>query len=243
MNLFDKALYFINTVNRFIKEEVNSMQDINDTLLTTLNTSMQAIIAFAPKFVLGLIFLIIGIIIAAFLKQVLAELFRFFKFETYLAKYGVPESRDGAQWSTIVAEIARWFVIIAFLIPAADIWGLGRFASVLDGLLSYLPNVFVAVLLLLVGFAVSRLVHDLVQASVHGISKESAKSVALIARYAVLVFVFLVVLNQLGIASDLIRILFSGIVAMLAIAGGLAFGLGGKDAAKDAIEKLRKRVK
>jgi len=219
------------------------MQNINDTLLTTLNTSMQAIIAFAPKFVLGLIFLIIGIILAAFLKQILTEIFRFFKFETYLAKYGVPESKDGAQWSTIVAEIARWFVIVAFLIPTADVWGLGRFASVLDGLLSYLPNVFVAVLLLLVGFVISRLVHDLVQASVHGVSKESAKSVALIARYAVLVFVFLVVLNQLGIASDLIRILFSGIIAMLAIAGGLAFGLGGKDAAKDTIEKLRKRVK
>src|SRR3989344_4896922 len=243
MNLFDKAFYFINTINRFIKGEVNSMQNINDTLLTTLNTSMQAIIAFAPKFVLGLIFLIIGIILAAFLKQILTELFRFFKFETYLAKYGVPESKDGAQWSTIVAEIARWFVIVAFLIPTADVWGLGRFASVLDGLLSYLPNVFVAVLLLLVGFVVSRLVHDLVQASVHGVSKESAKSVALIARYAVLVFVFLVVLNQLGIASDLIRILFSGIIAMLAIAGGLAFGLGGKDAAKDTIEKLRQRVK
>ena len=219
------------------------MQNINDTLLTTLNTSMQAIIAFAPKFVLGLIFLIIGIILAAFLKQILTEIFRFFKFETYLAKYGVPESKDGAQWSTIVAEIARWFVIVAFLIPTADVWGLGRFASVLDGLLSYLPNVFVAVLLLLVGFVISRLVHDLVQASVHGVSKESAKSVALIARYAVLVFVFLVVLNQLGIASDLIRILFSGIIAMLAIAGGLAFGLGGKDAAKDTIEKLRKRAK
>lgn len=220
------------------------MQNINDTLLTTFNTSLEAVIAFAPRFLLGLIFLIIGIIIAAFLKQVLMELFRFFKFEAYLAKYGVPESKDGgAQWSTIVAEIARWFVIIAFLIPAADLWGLGRFASVLDGLLGYLPNVFVAVLLLLVGFAVSRLVYDLVLASVRGVSKDSAKSVAVVARYAVLVFVFLVVLNQLGIASDLIRILFSGLVAMLAIAGGLSFGLGGKDAARDVIEKFRKRVK
>ncbi len=220
------------------------MQNINDTLLTTFNTSLQAVIAFAPRFLLGLIFLIIGIIIAAFLKQVLMELFRFFKFEAYLAKYGVPESKDGgAQWSAIVAEIARWFVIIAFLIPAADLWGLGRFASVLDGLLGYLPNVFVAVLLLLVGFAVSRLVYDLVLASVRGVSKDSAKSVAVVARYAVLVFVFLVVLNQLGIASDLIRILFSGFVAMIAIAGGLSFGLGGKDAARDVIEKFRKRVK
>jgi len=218
------------------------MQNINDTLSSTLNTSVQAIVAFAPKFVLGLIFLLIGIIIAAFLKQVLKELFRFLKVDSYLAKYGVPETKEGAQWSNIIAEIARWFVIIAFLIPTADVWGLGRFASVLDGLLGYLPNVFVAVLLLLVGFVVARLVHDLVLASVHGLSRESAKSVAMIAKYSVLVFVFLVVLNQLGIASDLIRILFSGIVAMLAIAGGLAFGLGGKDAAKDAIEKLRKRL-
>lgn len=220
------------------------MENINSTLLNTLNSSLQSVISYAPKFLLGLIFLIIGIIIAAFVKQVLLELFRFFKFESYLAKYGVPESKDGAaQWSTIVAEIARWFVIIAFLIPAADLWGLGRFASVLDGLLAYLPNVFVAVLLLLVGFAVSRLVYDLVLASIKGISKESARTVALVARYAVLIFVFLVVLNQLGIASDLIRILFSGIVAMVAIAGGLSFGLGGKDAARDVIEKFRKRTK
>lgn len=219
------------------------MENIGDTLISTLNGSMQAIIAFAPKFVLGLIFLLVGIIIAAFLKQVLKELFRFFKFDTYLTKYGVPETKEGTEWSSIIAEIARWFVIIAFLIPAADVWGLGRFAAVLDGLLTYLPNVFVAVLLLLVGFVVARLVHDLVLASVRGISKESSKSVALIARYSVLVFVVLVVLNQLGIASDLIRILFGGIVAMLAIAGGLAFGLGGKDAARDAIENLRKKMK
>lgn len=219
------------------------MQNVNDTITTTLNGSLQAIVAFAPKLVLGLIFLLIGIIIAAFLKQVLKELFRFFKLESYLAKYGVPEAREGADWSSIVAEIVRWFVIIAFLVPTADVWGLGRFAQVLDNLLSYLPNVFVAVLLLLVGFVVARLVHDLVLASVHGLSKDSAKSVALVSRYAVLVFVFLVVLNQLGIASDLIRILFSGIIAMLALAGGLAFGLGGKDAAKDAIDSLRKRLK
>jgi hypothetical protein len=57
-----------------------------------------------------------------------------------------------------------------------------------------------------------------------------------------LIFVFLIVLNQLGIASDLIRILFAGIVAMIAIAGGLAFGLGGKEAARDIIEKLRKKI-
>jgi hypothetical protein len=121
-------------------------------------------------------------------------------------------------------------------------WGLGRFVDVLNNLLLYLPNVFIAVLLLLVGFVVSKLVYDLLIASVRGLSRDSAKGIAMVGRWAVLIFVFLVVLNQLGIASDLIRILFAGIVAMVALAGGLAFGLGGKEAAKDIIEKLRKRL-
>lgn len=164
------------------------------------------------------------------------------RFESFLKKYGVPESKEAADWSTILSEIARWFVIIVFLIPAAQVWGLGRFVDVLNTLLLFLPNVLIAVLMLLVGFVVSKLVYDLIIASVRGLSKDSAKSVAMVGRWAVLVFVFLIVLNQLGIASDLIQILFTGIVAMVSLAGGLAFGLGGKDAAKDIIEKFRKKL-
>jgi hypothetical protein len=190
----------------------------------------------------GFIILLIGIIIATFLRQIVREALRFVKFETLLKRYGVPESKETADWSTILAEIVRWFVIIVFLVPTAQVWGLGKFVDVLNGLLLYLPNVFIAVLLLLVGFVVSRLVYELLIASVRGLSKESAKSIAMVGRWAVLIFVFLVVLNQLGIASDLIRILFSGVVAMVALAGGLAFGLGGKKAAEEIVEKLRKKI-
>lgn len=210
--------------------------------MATLNDSFASIIAFIPRFLSGLIILLIGIIIASFLKQVLRELFKFIKLETFLKRYGVPESKENANWSNILAEIARWFVIIVFLIPTADVWGLSKFVEVLNGLLVYLPNVFVAVLLLLVGFVVSKLVYDLILASIRGVSKESARTLAMVGKWSVLVFVFLVVLNQLGIASDLIRILFAGIVAMVAIAGGLAFGLGGKDAAREIITELKKKI-
>lgn len=218
------------------------MESANNVLMATLNNSFASIIAFIPRFLSGLIILLIGIIIASFLKQVLAELFKFIKLETFLKRYGVPESKESANWSNILAEIARWFVIIVFLIPTADVWGLSKFVEVLNGLLVYLPNVFVAVLLLLVGFVVSKLVYDLILASIRGVSKESARTLAMVGRWSVLVFVFLVVLNQLGIASDLIRILFAGIVAMVAIAGGLAFGLGGKDAAREIITELKKKI-
>jgi len=218
------------------------MDSVNSVLINTLNGSVATIFSFIPRFLSGFIILLIGIIIATFLRQVVREVLKFVKFESFLKKYGVPESKENAQWSVILAEIVRWFVIIVFLVPTADVWGLGKFVDVLNNLLLFLPNVFVAVLLLLVGFVVSKLVYDLLMASVRGLSKDSARTIAMVGRWSVLIFVFLVVLNQLGIASDLIRILFSGIVAMVALAGGLAFGLGGKEVARDIIEKLRKKI-
>lgn len=218
------------------------MESVNSVLINTLNNSVATIIAFIPRFLSGFIILLIGIIISTFLRQLVREALRVVKFESFIKKYGVPESKETADWSTILSEISRWFVIIVFLVPTAQVWGLGKFVDVLNNLLLFLPNVFVAVLLLLVGFVISKLVYDLLMASVRGLSKESAKGIAMAGRWAVLVFVLLVVLNQLGIASDLIQILFSGIVAMVALAGGLAFGLGGKDAAKELIEKLRKKL-
>lgn len=218
------------------------MENLNNVLLTTLNGTVATIISFVPRFLSGFIILLIGVIASIFVRQIVSEGLRLIKFDNLVKKYGVPDSKGTADWGTILSEIARWFVIIVFLIPASQVWGLGKFVDVLNNLLLFLPNVFIAVLLLLVGFVVSKLVHDLLTASLRGFSKESANTIAMVGKWAVIVFVALIVLNQLGIASDLIQILFSGIVAMLAIAGGLAFGLGGKEAAKEIIDKLRKKL-
>lgn len=216
--------------------------NVNQVLTETFNNFLYSVGSFVPSFLSGLIILIIGIIIATFLRQIVVELFKFINLDSILKKYGVPDKKEGVDWVNVIAELVRWFVIILFLIPTVDAWHLGQFVQVLNSLFLYLPNVFVAVLLLMVGFVIARLVHDLVLASVQGVSKESARTVAMIARWSVLVFVLLVALNQLGIASDLIRILFTGFVAMIAIAGGLAFGLGGQETARDLLEKFRKKV-
>jgi len=218
------------------------MNGVNSVLQDTVNTTLSNLASFIPRFISGLIVLLIGIIIATFLKQILVELFKFVRFNAFLKRYGFPEPKEGVDLSNIISEMVRWFVIVLFLVPTSDVWGLGRFVEVLNNVLLFLPNVFVSVLLLIVGFVISKLVYDVVKASVQGLSKESARTVAVVARYAVLTFVFLVVLNQLGIASDLIRILFGGIVAMVALAGGLAFGLGGKETAKEILEKLKKKI-
>lgn len=217
--------------------------DIGQTLLASLNNGLSLIVNFVPKFLAGLIILLIGIIVASILKQVILEIFKALKVEAFLRKYGVPEAKEEFAWSNILAEIVRWFIIIIFLIPTADVWGLPQIVTVLNSVLLYLPNVFVAAIIILVGLVFARLASDIVLASTKGISRESSSAISSITRWAITVFVFLAVLTQLGVAADIIRILVTGFVAMIAIAGGIAFGLGGKDTARDILEEARKKLK
>lgn len=217
--------------------------DIGQTILLSVNNGLTAIITFVPKFIAGTIILTLGIIIASIVRQLISEFLKTLRVETFLRKYGVPEMKDEFTWTNILAEIVRWFIIIVFLIPTADIWGLSQVGTVLNTFLLYIPNVLVAAIIGIVGLAFAKLVHNVVLASTRSISAESSKAIASIARGAVTVFVVLAVLNQLGVASDLIRILFTGFVAMIAIAGGIAFGLGGQNSAKDFLEALRKKIK
>lgn len=215
----------------------------SDTLIASLNNALLGITLFIPKFFAGAIILLIGIVIASILKRVVVEVFRALKIEAFLHKYGVPEMKDEFTWTNVLSEIVRWFVIVVFLIPTAEIWGLSKITSVLNDFLLYLPNVFVAAVIALVGFVFARLTHDVILVSAKGVEPTTAQTIASVARWAVNVFVILAVLSQLGVATDLIRILFTGFVAMLAVAGGIAFGLGGQSAAKDVVDGLRRRLK
>lgn len=217
--------------------------DIGQTLLASLNNGIAVVVSFVPKIIAGTIVLLIGVIIASILKQVILEVFKALKIETFLKKYGVPEAKEEFSWSNIFSEIVRWFVIIVFLLPTADIWGLPRVVTILNEFLLYLPNVFVAAIIAVVGFVLGSLAHGLILASVRGISADTASTIASVTRWAINVFIILAVLNQLGVATDLIRILFTGFVAMLAIAGGIAFGLGGQNSAKDIVEGIRRKLK
>lgn len=217
-------------------------EDIGLSLLGSLGNGLTAITGFVPKFIAGAIILLIGIIIASILKQVVVEVSKALNVEGFLHKYGVPEVKERFNWTNILAQIVRWFVIVIFLIPTADVWGLPQIVTVLNTFLLYLPNVFVATVIALVGFVFARLAHDVVLASIHGVSKETANTVASVTRTAIVIFVLLAVLNQLGVATDLIRILFTGFVAMVALAGGIAFGLGGKGVAGDILDALRRKL-
>jgi len=214
--------------------------NIGDTILESINGGFIAAGRFLPNFIAGIVILLIGIILGTIVKRLVLSVLGGLKVETYLKKYGIPEPKnDEFSWANILSEIARWFVIILLLVPTADVWGLPQITTLLNSFLLYLPNVVVAAVLALVGFAFSRLAHDVVLAATREITPDISRAIASVARWAILIFVTLAILDQLGVAQDLIRILFTGFVAMVALAGGIAFGLGGQDTARSLMESLR----
>lgn len=197
---------------------------------------------YLPQFVAGLLILLVGLLIAGVIKQVVLGFFSLIKIEKLATEAHVPTSYDVKVWPELVGELLRWTVLILFIVAAVETWGIKSVSGVLNQLLLYLPNVFVAVVMGIVGLVVGNLVSDVVKHTSKSLGAHMAGTVATMARYAIFIFTALLVLHQLGVAADLIRILFTGIVAMLALAGGLAFGLGGQDTARDVLKGLRHRL-
>lgn len=198
---------------------------------------------FLPNFFGGLLILLIGLVLAGLLKRILLSLFSFFKLSFLLQKTKLMNKSEVRVWEEVLAEVLRWTVVILFLVPTLEVWGLSRATGVINQFLFYLPNVIIAVVMGFIGLVVANLVSDLVRHSVSTMGSTSANTLAVFTKWGIVFFTILVVMNQLGVAQDLVRILLTGIVAMLAIAGGLAFGLGGQTIAREILEETRKKMK
>src|SRR3989344_3435818 len=204
---------------------------------------IQNFLIFLPSFLGGFAILTIGILLSTALKQALLSIFRFIRLDTLLEKTRLMRRTEVKIWQEVLAEILKWTPVILFLIPTLEVWHLSRATLVINQFLFYLPNVIVAVVIGFVGLIASNLGYDLVKHSVKTLGATSANTLSVFTKWAIVFFTVLIVLNQLGVAQDLVRILFTGIVVMVALAGGLAFGLGGKDIAKEILEEIRKKFK
>lgn len=225
------------------------MEALGATVTAIVTTSLARVGDYLPQFLGGLILLLIGLAVSVLLKEIVLRFLRFLSLEVWLddvsdwfIKLRSEKSVRGYVWTGLVAELVRWTVVILFLVPASEAWGLPRVSELLNQFLLYIPNVFVAAVVGFVGLVLANLVSEIVKHAGRSLGSASSNLLSTVARYALYFFTALVVLNQLGVAADLVRILFTGIVAMLAIGGGLAFGLGGQDQAKRILAGLQKRI-
>ena len=138
--------------------------------------------------------------------------------------------------------MAYWFLTIVFILAATDILGLFGISLFLRDVLAYIPSIIIAVLIMLAAFVLANFSKSVVKASVMSARLHASKFLGTLAWWTIVVFGFLAALIQLGIAVTILNTLITGLIAMIALAGGIAFGLGGKDYAAYLLEKLRRET-
>ena len=217
-----------------------------DVIAYSLQNLWSGFVIFLPNFLGALIILIIGLVIAAGLGKIVEKLVDALKFDRLLEQLGLGKVLERADVRLhsgyFVGALVRWFFVIVTLLAVSDILRLLAFSDFLTQVLLYVPNIVIAVLIMLAGVVMAAFSSKLVRASVLASRLHSAHFLGALTKWSVLVFAFLAALSQLGVAGALVNTLIMGFVAMLAIAGGLALGLGGKDVAAAWLEKIKDEI-
>ena len=206
------------------------------SIFNALSNAVNLILTFIPRVIGFLVILIVGVIVATLVSKAVTFLLRKVGFDRMANRIGLNrfEQRMGVSMDPagLLGKIVYWFLILIFLVPATDALGLPSVSNVLNTLVAYIPNVFVAVLVLFLGTLAATFVADLVRGATATANIGNPSIFAGVARWSIIGFAALVALEQLQIAPALVNELFGAMVLAVAIAFGLAFGLGGQDAAR-----------
>src|SRR6056297_11836 len=219
-----------------------ALDEWSEIFLTSMQNLWLKIISFLPEILSAVVILIVGLIIASIAGKVVRKISDYLKIDALMKKIKVKEELDKVglkfEFGMVVGTIVKWFFIVATLIAVADVLKIPQITQFLERVVLYIPNVLVAVVILAIGIIVGRLAYDAIKKGTETfkMSSYTARILATIAKCAIIVFTVMAALVQLGVASSMIQILFTGLVVMVSLAGGLAFGLGGRKKAEEVID-------
>jgi hypothetical protein len=217
--------------------------DINtwgEALTTSLAAALGLFLGAIPRIIGFLVILIIGWLIAGALAAGVAALLRAVKFNVLAQRSGfhafIHNMGLRTDPSGLLVNIVKWFVRLIVLVVAFDALGLPAVSSILQQFLLWIPNLIVAVIVLVIAGLAANALGNLLRGSAASAGLGNPDLLANIARIAVWAFGIVVAVNQIGVAQELVNTLFMAFVGALALAAGLAFGLGGRDTAAQIVQ-------
>jgi len=205
-------------------------------------------ISFVPSLLGAIILFVVGWVIGSLIGKAIAQLAVVLKVDKLFDSAGANAFMEKAglklKVSGFIGGIVKWFIIVVFLMASLQIIGLTQVNDFLrEAVLYYLPKVIIAALVLVIATVLADAMRKVVRASAQAANIRSANMLGSITLYAIWIFAFIIALSELGIATAFMQILFTGFIAALAVALGLAFGLGGKDAAARAVDRISDGMK
>ena len=222
------------------------VQDTGDAFRASLAGALNTFLSAIPRIIGFVVVLIVGWIIASLLARGVEALLHAVRFNDlarrsgfadFVQKMGVNDDASG-----VIASVVKWFVRLITLVVAFDTLGLPAVSGVLQQLLLWLPNLIVALVVLVLGGLAANALSQLVRGATAGAGFSNPEVLATVTKAAVWGFAVVVALTQLGIATTLINTLVIGLVGALSLATGLAFGLGGRDRAAQLLDTMARKA-
>jgi small-conductance mechanosensitive channel len=208
-------------------------------LFQPLQDALSLFLSYIPQLIGAIIILIIGYIVAKVLQAVVGRVLQAVGFDGWMEKGGIKQFFDRAETNqtphSILGKLVFWFVFIIALTMAADALGIPQVSTVLGQLIAYIPNIIAAILILILAALLANFVSGIVRGAT------GSGLLASIAQYAIIVYAAFAALTQLGIAVQLTANTFLILLGGVALAAALAFGIGGREVARDILEKAYNR--
>ena len=222
------------------------IQDWSTATLKALQGLWEGFLGFIPDLIAAIVVLAIGLMIASGVGRLITGILVRLKFNRLFESAGWKDALEKAEFKIdpagFIGAIFKWVLIIVFLMVSVEILGLEGFAGFLGKVIAWLPNLLIAAAIFVVAVIAADFLEKIVKASVKKMGLEEVKLIGTIVRWSVYVFAALAILLQLGITPTIINSIVIGLIGMVSLALGLAFGLGGKEAAAEVIEKLKGKI-
>lgn len=220
------------------------LTQISSSFVSAINTKIDRTIELAPYILGAIAVFLFGWILAILSARLIIALGHKIKLEFAGEKIGLKHflerQKSKMTSSDVIAKGVKGYLIFLFFIEATKIAKLTQVAEFLSKVMSYIPEVIIALFIMLVGIRIGHTLQAIITTSLTFAKTNTAKVLGLAAKYTIVTFAVLAALSQLQIAEILINVMFIGFISFLTLAGGLAFGLGGKDVVHELLEDVKK---
>jgi len=221
------------------------MQQQLDIFVTSLTSFWTQLAGFVPQLLAALVLLFIGWLFANLVRTGVMKLLDLLHFDSLAEKTGIEaflkQGNLDISLSRMLAKLTYWVVIFIVIVTVSNSLGLQMVAELFNKVVFYIPNIIVAILVLVFGVLVARFINRMVFAYLNNLGVQGALTISTLSEYATIIFVVFVALEQLQIGTNLLTAAFQIGFGAIGLAFALAFGLGGREWAAGVIKKMTEK--
>jgi len=221
------------------------MQQQLDVFVASFTAFWTQLAGFVPQLLAALVLLFLGWLFANLVRTGVMKLLDVLKFDSLAEKTGIEaflkQGNLDISLSRLLGTLAYWIIIFVVIVTVANSLGLHMVAELFNKIVLYIPNIIVAILVLVFGILIARFINRMVFAYLNNMGVQGALTISTLSEYGVIIFVVFVALEQLAIGTNLLTAAFQIGFGAIGLAFALAFGLGGREWAAGVIKKLTEK--